>query len=77
MKIVGIAQRGTESGLTRIRDLVASDEIEFLYLKDFKKFKINCSKTGTTEESIAQAEKLGFKTNLVAINPLDETIKVP
>lgn len=37
MKIVGIAQRGTESGLTRIRDLVASDEIEFLYLKDFKK----------------------------------------
>ena len=45
--------------------------------KDFKKFKISCSKTGTTEESIAQAEKLGFKTNLVAINPLDETVKVP
>ena len=45
--------------------------------KDFKKFKISCSKTGTTEESIAQAEKLGFKTNLVAINPLDEAVKVP
>ena len=45
--------------------------------KNFEKFKINCSKSGTTEESIAQAEKLGFKTDLVAINPLDETIKVP
>ena len=29
------------------------------------------SKTGTTEESIAQAEKIGFKTNLLAINPMD------
>ena len=36
---------------------------------EFKKFKEECSKTGTTEESIAQAEKLGFKTNLFAINP--------
>jgi leucyl-tRNA synthetase len=45
--------------------------------KDFQKFKIECSKTGTTEESIAHAEKIGFKTNLYAINPLDEQIKVP
>ncbi len=45
--------------------------------KKFEEFKLQCSKTGTTEESIAQAEKLGFKTNLVAINPLDESIKVP
>ena len=45
--------------------------------KDFITFKKNCSKTGTTEESIAQAEKIGFKTNLIAINPLDKTIKVP
>ncbi len=44
---------------------------------DFIKFKDQCSKTGTTEESIAQAEKIGFKTDLLAINPLDETIKVP
>ena len=29
------------------------------------------------KESIAQAEKLGFKTNLLAINPLDDKIKVP
>jgi len=44
---------------------------------DFIKFKEECSKTGTTEESIAQAEKIGFKTELFALNPLDETIKVP
>ena len=44
---------------------------------DFKKFKEDCSKTGTTEESIAQAEKIGFKTNLVAINPFNKEIKVP
>ena len=45
--------------------------------EDFKQFKVNCSKTGTTEESIAQAEKIGFKTDWLAINPLDEKIKVP
>jgi leucyl-tRNA synthetase len=45
--------------------------------KDFKKFKEDCSKTGTTEESIAQADKIGFKTDLIAINPLDNTKKVP
>jgi leucyl-tRNA synthetase len=44
---------------------------------EFTKFKKECSKTGTTEESIAAAEKLGFKTDLLAINPLDENIKVP
>ncbi|OUW63090.1 MAG: leucine--tRNA ligase [Pelagibacteraceae bacterium TMED201] len=43
----------------------------------FQKFKESCSKTGTTEEALAQAEKLGFKTNLLAKNPFDETIKVP
>ena len=40
-------------------------------------FKKECSKIGTTEESIANAEKLGFKTDLIAINPLDENIEVP
>ena len=44
---------------------------------DFLKFKKECSKTGTTEESLASAEKIGFKTNLIAINPIDENIKVP
>jgi leucyl-tRNA synthetase len=45
--------------------------------KDFKKFKEECSRTGTTEESIAQAEKIGFKTKILAVNPLDEEIIVP
>ena len=45
--------------------------------KDFINFKKKCSKTGTTEESIAQAEKIGFKTNLTATNPLNKSQKVP
>jgi len=45
--------------------------------KDFIKFKNECSKTGTTEESIANAEKIGFRTSLTAINPLDEKQEVP
>ncbi len=45
--------------------------------KEFLKFKKECSTTGTTEEAIANAEKLGFKTDLIAINPLDNNIKVP
>ena len=43
----------------------------------FKEFKKQCSTTGTTEESIANAEKIGFKTDLIAINPLDNNLKVP
>ena len=43
----------------------------------FKKFREDCSKTGTTEESIAQGDKIGFKTNLFAINPLNNDQKVP
>jgi len=45
--------------------------------KEFLDFKKKCSETGTTEESIANAEKIGFKTDLIAINPLDKSIKVP
>ena len=45
--------------------------------KHFSDFKKECSKSGTTEESIAQATKVGFKTNLSATNPLDHNIKVP
>jgi len=43
----------------------------------FAEFKEECSKTGTTEESIAQGEKIGFKTELLAINPLNPSLKVP
>ena len=45
--------------------------------KDFMKFKKECSKTGTTEEAIAVGEKIGFKTNLQAVNPLNPQQKVP
>ena len=56
----------------------ADHPISKLYEKnnEFLDFKKLCSKTGTTEESIAQAEKIGFKTNLMAINPLNKK-KVP
>ena len=43
----------------------------------FLEFKHECSKTGTTEESIAQGEKIGYKTNLLAINPFNQSEKVP
>ena len=45
--------------------------------KDFLNFKDECSKTGTTEEAIAVGEKIGFKTNLMATNPLNPKQKVP
>ena len=45
--------------------------------KEFIKFKQDCSKTGTTEEAIAMGDKIGFKTNLMAINPLNPKQKVP
>tara|TARA_B100000579_G_C22844908_1_gene863740 strand:+ start:226 stop:2763 length:2538 start_codon:yes stop_codon:yes gene_type:complete len=45
--------------------------------KNFIKFKELCSKTGTTEESLANAEKIGFKTSLFAKNPLNNNTKVP
>ncbi len=44
---------------------------------DFLKFREDCSKTGTTEEAIAVGEKIGFKTKLFAINPLNPNQKVP
>ena len=59
--------------------LSADHEISNIYKndKEFLKFKEECSKTGTTEEAIAVGEKIGFKTNLIAINPLDPNQKVP
>ena len=49
-----------------------------LYSKndEFIKFKKECSTTGTTEEAIANANKIGFKTDLKALNPLNNQ-KVP
>jgi len=45
--------------------------------QNFLKFKKACSAAGTTEESVAHAEKIGFKTDLFALNPLNEKNKVP
>ena len=44
---------------------------------DFQKFKLECSKTGTTEEALAIAEKIGFNTGLFAIHPFKKKIKLP
>tara|TARA_B100001027_G_scaffold129244_1_gene89366 strand:+ start:775 stop:3315 length:2541 start_codon:yes stop_codon:yes gene_type:complete len=49
----------------------------FLKNKKFLDFKEECSKTGTTEEAIAVGDKIGFKTDLLAINPLKPEEKVP
>ena len=48
--------------------LSVDHEISKFYENDneFKVFKSECSKTGTTEEAIAVGEKIGFKTNLFA-----------
>ncbi|MBD1137260.1 leucine--tRNA ligase [Pelagibacterales bacterium SAG-MED43] len=49
----------------------------YLDNENFIKFKKECSKAGTTEEAIAQAKKIGFKTDLTALNPFNKNIKVP
>ena len=43
---------------------------DFINDKKFKDFKNECNKTGTTEEALANAEKLGFKTGLFVKHPL-------
>ena len=59
--------------------LSVDHEISKFYIKnkEFLNFKEECSKTGTTEEAIAVGEKIGFKTDLFAKNPLDPSQKVP
>ena len=44
----------------------------------FKKFKKECNKTGTTEEALANAEKLGLKTDFIVKHPFvkDKTLPV-
>jgi len=44
---------------------------------NFKKFKLECSKTGTTEEALAIAEKIGFNTGLFVLHPFKKEIKLP
>ena len=50
---------------------------DFKNINEFKKFKENCDKTGTTEEALANAEKIGFKTNLFAKHPFIKNKKIP
>ncbi len=59
--------------------LSVDHEISKFFSEDakFQEFKKECSKTGTTEEAIAIGEKIGFKTKLMAINPLNPSQKVP
>ena len=45
--------------------------------EDFIKFKLECSKSGTTEEALAVAEKIGFDTKLSALHPFKKDIKLP
>ena len=49
----------------------------FLESRDFKIFKKECDKTGTTEEALANAEKLGFNTNLHVDHPFIKGKKIP
>ena len=50
---------------------------DFLKDKNFIKFRENCNKTGTTEEAIANAEKLGFLTNFRVKHPFIKNKTLP
>ena len=45
--------------------------------KNFIKFKEDCNKTGTTEEALANADKLGFNTNLLVDHPFIKSKQIP
>tara|TARA_X000000950_G_scaffold50930_1_gene60024 strand:- start:544 stop:2919 length:2376 start_codon:yes stop_codon:yes gene_type:complete len=49
----------------------------FLNDNKFKIFREECNKTGTTEEALANAEKLGYKTGLFADHPFIKEKKIP
>jgi leucyl-tRNA synthetase len=50
---------------------------DFVESLEFKKFKQECNKTGTTEEALANAEKLGFSTGLFIKHPFISNKKLP
>ena len=45
--------------------------------KEFSEFKKQCSQVGTTEEAIANAEKIGFKTGQMAEHPFKKGKQIP
>ena len=50
---------------------------DFLNNKEFINFKKQINKTGTTEEAIANAEKIGFNSGLYALHPFIKNKKIP
>ncbi len=50
---------------------------EFNQSEKFKKFKNECNKTGTTEEALANADKIGFETGLFVHHPFIKNKKIP
>ncbi len=50
---------------------------KFLEDKEYKEFKNECLKVGTTEEALANAEKIGFDTKLFAAHPFIKDKKLP
>ena len=50
---------------------------DFMQNKEFLKFKNDCNKTGTTEEALANADKLGFKTDFFVKHPFIENKLLP
>ena len=50
---------------------------KFEEIKEFINFKKECNKSGTTEEALANAEKLGFKTNLSVEHPFIKDKELP
>ena len=51
--------------------------LKFANNQKFKKFKEECNKSGTTEEALANAEKLGFNTGLFVKHPFIDNKKIP
>ena len=49
----------------------------FINEPNFNKFKEECNKTGTTEEALANAEKIGYNTNLFVDHPFIKEKKIP
>ncbi len=51
--------------------------VRFLKDEKYNKFKTECLKVGTTEEALANAEKIGFDTKLFAAHPFIKGKKIP
>ena len=50
---------------------------KFIDSKEFIQFKKECNKTGTTEEALANAEKIGFNSGLSVIHPFIKDKLIP